>query len=87
MTAEDLLLASPYNTYVTPGLPPTAICNSGISSMLATLQPEKHSYYYYVADPEDGSHLFAKTLEEHNKNVAAMEKKAQQLAAAGGNVG
>ena len=86
LTAEDLLTVSPYNTYTTPGLPPTAICNPGISSMLAALQYEDHGYYYYVADPEDGSHLFAKTLEQHNKNVAAMEQKAKELAA-GGAVG
>ena len=54
--------------------------------MLAALQYEDHGYYYYVADPEDGSHLFAKTLEQHNKNVAAMEQKAKELAA-GGAVG
>jgi len=87
VTAEDLLLASPYNTYVTPGLPPTAICSPGISSMLAALQYEDHGYFYYVADPEDGSHLFAKTLEQHNKNRADMEKKAAELAAGGGSVG
>lgn len=86
VTAEDLLIVSPYNTYVSPGLPPTAICNPGISSMLAALQYEDHGYFYYVADPEDGSHLFAKKLEEHNKNVAAMEKKAKELAS-GGSVG
>lgn len=85
--AEDLLVNSPYNTYVTPGLPPTAICSPGISSMLAALQYEEHGYFYYVADPEDGSHLFAKTLEQHNKNVAAMNKKAAELAAGGGAAG
>ena len=86
ITAEDLLVASPYNTYVNQGLPPTAICNPGISSMLAVLQHEEHKYYYYVADPTNGSHLFASTLAEHNKNVAAMDKKAAELAA-GGTVG
>ena len=86
LTAEDLLVVSPYNTYTVSGLPPTAICNPGISSMLAALQYEEHGYYYYVADPENGSHLFAKTLEAHNKNVAAMREKAEKLAA-GGTVG
>lgn len=70
LTAEDLKMDSPYNTYTTKGLPPTAICNPGLACIMAAIQPENHSYYYYVADPKDGSHLFSKTLEEHNRAVA-----------------
>lgn len=69
LTAEDLTIDSPYNLYLYEGLPPTAICNPGVACMMAAIQPENHKYYYYVAKP-DGSHLFAKTLDAHNKNVA-----------------
>ena len=60
---------TPYNLYTNAGLPPTAICNPGVACMMAAIQPENHKYYYYVAKP-DGSHLFAKNLDAHNKNVA-----------------
>ncbi len=69
LTAEDLLIDSPYNTYTHEGLPPTAICNPGVACMMAAIQPENHNYYYYVAKP-DGSHIFSRTLEEHNRAVA-----------------
>lgn len=69
LTAADLQIDSPYNTYNHKGLPPTAICNPGSACLMAAIQPENHRYYYYVAT-SDGSHLFAKTLSEHNNNVA-----------------
>ena len=69
LTAEDLAMDTPYNLYTNSGLPPTAICNPGVACMMAAIQPENHKYYYYVAKP-DGSHLFAKNLDAHNKNVA-----------------
>ncbi len=75
LTAEDLLIDSPYNTYLYDGLPPTAICNPGLNAMLAAISPEQNEYYYYVADPETGGHVFSKTVEEHNQAVAEMRKK------------
>lgn len=75
LTVEDLAIDSPYNTYTHNGLPPTAICNPGLPSILAAISPEKNSYYYYVANPETGGHVFSKTLSEHNANVAKMNKK------------
>ncbi len=77
LTAEDLLIDSPYNTYLNEGLPPTAICNPGLPSILAAIDPEAHEYYYYVADPETGAHVFSKTLAEHNAAVAKMNKKSK----------
>ena len=74
LTAEDLKIDSPYNTRTHKGLPPTAICNPGLPAMLSAIQPEKHKYYFYVANPKDGSHVFTKTIEEHNKAVAEMKK-------------
>lgn len=69
LTADDLQIDSPYNTYVTQGLPPTAICNPGTACLMAAIQPDNTRYYYYVAR-SDGSHIFSKTLAEHNKAVA-----------------
>ena len=69
LTAEDLQIDSPYNLHTNSGLPPTAICNPGVACMMAAIQPDTHKYYYYVAKP-DGSHLFNRTLDEHNKDKA-----------------
>lgn len=75
LTAEDLKIDSPYNTYTKKGLPPGPICSPGVPAILASISPESHGYYYYVASgDENGSHIFSKTLKEHN---AAVEKAAQ----------
>ena len=76
LTADDLKIDSPYNTYTHEGLPPTAICNPGVSCLMAAIQPEKSRYYYYVADT-DGSHIFSRTLDEHNRAVAKVAAKSQ----------
>jgi len=60
---------SPYNTYLNKGLAPGPICSPGLKSIKAALNPAKTDYLYYVAMP-NGKTLFAKTLEEHNANVA-----------------
>jgi UPF0755 protein len=72
-TNDQLNIQSPYNTYTRRGLPPTPICNPGLASLQAVLNPEETSYLYYVAQG-DGSHLFAETWEEHNKNVIRAKK-------------
>ncbi len=59
---------SPYNTYLYAGLPPGPICEPSVNSILAVLEPAKTDYLYFVAKG-DGSHAFAKTLEEHNANL------------------
>jgi UPF0755 protein len=77
LTEEDLKVESPYNTYVTEGLPPTAICSPGVSCLLAAILPEEHRYYYYVVDINSeikGQHIFSKTLAEHNNAIANMKK-------------
>jgi len=68
LTLTDLGVASPYNTYMSAGLPPGPIANPGLDAILAVLQPADTSYLYFVARP-DGSHIFAETLGEHNRNV------------------
>ncbi len=73
LTQEDLEVDSPYNTYKYSGLPPGPICNPGLASLVAAIDPTPSDYLYFVAKP-DGSHAFAKTLEEHNANVAKYRK-------------
>ncbi|MBN1484807.1 MAG: endolytic transglycosylase MltG [Chloroflexia bacterium] len=60
-----------YNTYRYPGLPPGPICGSGLASLRAVVEPADTDYYYFVAKGDgSGEHAFARTLEEHNTNVA-----------------
>ncbi|MCZ4320206.1 endolytic transglycosylase MltG [Aequorivita viscosa] len=67
----DLELDSPYNTYKYAGVPPGPITMPDISSIDAVLNPEKHDYYYFVADVTNfGYHKFAKNLAQHNVNKA-----------------
>ena len=66
---KDLKIDSPYNTYVTPGLPPTPIALVGREAIHAALHPAEGKTLYFVARG-DGSHHFSETLEEHNRAVA-----------------
>ena len=70
---DDMQFSSPYNTYRHAGLPPGPIGNPGRSSLEAAMHPAQSDYLYFVADAE-GHHRFARTLEEHDKNVAAYRK-------------
>jgi UPF0755 protein len=66
---KDLELNSPYNTYKYSGIPPGPITMPDISSIDAVLNPEKHDYFYMVANVEDfGYHKFANSLAQHNRN-------------------
>jgi UPF0755 protein len=69
----DMHFPSRYNTYKHPGLPPGPIANPGKSSLEAAMRPAESDYYYFVADAQ-GHHRFARTIEEHNKNVAAYRR-------------
>jgi UPF0755 protein len=69
---EDLGLDSPYNTYRYPGLPPGPIASPGKASLQATLSPADVPYLYFVSR-NDGSHVFAKTLAEHDRNVRTFQ--------------
>jgi UPF0755 protein len=68
LTRADLQVDSPYNTYRYPGLPPGPIAAPGLASLEATARPADVSYLYFVSR-NDGSHVFAETLAEHNRNV------------------
>jgi UPF0755 protein len=69
LSLDDLKLASPYNTYLNPGLPPTPICNPGLAALQAAAQPEKTDFLFFVAKNDGtGDHAFAKTIEEQEAN-------------------
>jgi UPF0755 protein len=72
---QDMQTDSPYNTYRHPGLPPGPIANPGKTSLEAALHPAASDYYYFVSNG-NGHHNFARSLEEHNKNVAKFRKIA-----------
>jgi len=69
VSKSDLSLNSPYNTYKNPGLPPAAICNPGYNSLFAVFHPTISDYFYYITGNDNQMH-YAKTLDEHNSNIA-----------------
>jgi UPF0755 protein len=73
LTRADVDGATPYNTYVIPGLPPGPIASPGRDALMAVMKPAPVNYLYFVADGT-GGHAFATTLDEHNANVAKWRK-------------
>ncbi|HKI85893.1 MAG TPA: endolytic transglycosylase MltG, partial [Thermoanaerobaculia bacterium] len=71
---DDLRFDTPYNTYLHPGLPPGPICSPGLASLRAAVNPADVPYLYFVSR-NDGSHVFSRTLAEHNRNVEKWQKE------------
>lgn len=69
LSAEDLKIDSPYNTYLNAGLPPTPIGNPGLTAIEAVLNPTKTDNMFYITG-YDGNFYYSKTFEEHKRNVA-----------------
>ncbi len=72
---EHLQIDDPYNTYVYFGLPPTPICNPGLTSLRAALEPAKVRYLYFVIDPKRRRHIFSTTYSQHRRNVARLRRR------------
>ena len=77
---SELRRETPWNTYVIEGLPPTPIANPGTASIEAALNPDDTDFIFFVADGT-GGHAFAKTLDEHNANVANWRRIEAERAA------
>lgn len=77
---SELERRTPYNTYFIPALPPTPIANPGRDAIEAVLNPPATTELFFVADGT-GGHVFAATVEEHNRNVARWREVERQRAA------
>ncbi len=73
LTVDDLKIKSPYSTYANPGLPPGPIASPGLAALRAVAQPAAVKHLYFVAKG-DGSHAFADSLDEHNRNVQKYQR-------------
>ena len=71
---SDYAYESPYNTYVSEGLPPGPICNPGLNALKWAVAPARTDYLYFVADAS-GGHRFSRTFEEHLAAIAAARRQ------------
>ena len=74
LTAEDLAIPSPYNTYLNDGLPPTPICNPSLQSIQAVINPKPNNYLYFVSNRE-GRNVFSATYQEHLRKKKIYETR------------
>jgi UPF0755 protein len=79
LTLAEVRTPSPYNTYLNPGLPPGPIASPGLASLKAVLEPEQTDYLYFVAR-YDGTHVFSKTLAEHEAAQLQIIQERRQAA-------
>ncbi|BAZ17457.1 hypothetical protein NIES4071_93360 [Calothrix sp. NIES-4071] len=77
LTFAQVRQPSPYNTYATPGLPPTPIAAPGLPALKAVLNPENTDYLFFVAR-YDGTHVFSRTIQEHEAAVAKIRRERQK---------
>jgi UPF0755 protein len=74
LSANDLHINSPYNTYGHVGLPPTPICSVSDASLIAALAPAHTNFLYYVVAGKDGHHVFASTYAQQQQNIDAARR-------------
>ena len=74
---RDLKVDSPYNTYEHGGLPPGPICNPGRAALRAAASPKSSDYLFYVMSPKLGRHRFARTFQEHLRNIRLAKTERQ----------
>jgi UPF0755 protein len=79
ISRNDLLTPTPYNSYTNYGLPPGPIANPGREALLATLNPQKTNYLYFVSQ-NNGTHVFSETLQQHNRAVQQYQLNAKARA-------
>ena len=78
----DSTADNPYNTYRIVGLPPGPIASPSALGIDATLRPQEHDYFFFVARP-DGTHIFTRTLDEHNRAKAQIRRMREQAPTTG----
>jgi UPF0755 protein len=78
---SDYGYASPFNTYLTDGLPPGPICNPGAEALRAAVRPAKTDFLYFVAD-NSGGHVFSRTFEEHLNAISAARRSRDSASSA-----
>ena len=80
LTASDLKIDSPYNTYLREGLPPTPIANPGAQALHAVLFAEKVPYYYFVSAGPGSPSIFSRTLADHDRAISRIMKDKRRAA-------
>ena len=78
-SSADIKTDNPYNTYVIPALPPTPICNPGLESIKAVLNPAQSEYIFFVASG-NGGHNFSSTYQEHVANIQKLRDRLKSPA-------
>lgn len=81
MDVYDKTIVDSYDTYVSPGLPPGAICNPGIEAIDAVLENVESNYFYFIANIYTGQTYFSETLEEHDTYQAMVEGQVDEYIA------